>query len=221
MKNAIFTMFAGVVLAFSATGFAQSQGKEITKEEYYGPWRAALQKARTLSRRNVSKTEILKDGKVSATDEWTYEYVLPDRIRYIHKETEGDITRQTEQIDMGKTKYCRRGNGPWEKIQSPCIGGGAGGIPSTISASYSVENTKADKQDVKLFRQYITYKDTFSKNKENEGLSYYETKYWLSKDGLLIKEEIRYGFVDSKMVKRITVGTYEYDQNIKIEAPIK
>lgn len=221
MKITKYIVLTAICLVFSATSFAQFQGKEITKEEYYGPWRAAQQKGRTLSRRKVSKTEILKDGKVSATDEWTYESVLPDRIRYIHTETEGDRVRRTEEINIGKTKYCRRENGPWENVSASCIGGGVGGISNTLSFRYSKETIKPNKEDVQLFRQYITYKDTYSKTKDTEGLSYYETKYWLSKDGLLITEEFRYGLIDSNTVKRITVDTYEYDPNIKIEAPIK
>lgn len=216
MKSRIYLTLVAICLALSLNTLAQD--KEITRDEYFGPWREALQKGRTLSRRKVSKTEMFKDGKVSATDESTYEYVLPDRIRYIHIETEGDRVRRTEEISIGKTKYCRRENGPWENRS--CIGGGVGGISNTISFRYSVETVKLNNENVKLFRQYITYKDNYSKNKDTEGLSFYETNYWLNKDGLFIREEFRYGLVDSKKLKRITVDIYEYNpKDLKIEAP--
>ena len=208
-------------MLFVSASAGLTQTKEITRDEYYAPWRAAFLKARGLSRRHVSKTEVYKDEKVSETDEWLYENVVPDRIRYVHVETSGGKTRRTEEIDIAQSKYCKRDDNAWEQVKSPCIGGGAGGVPNTLSATYSVENIKLDNQDRKLYRQYITYKNTFSKNKENEGLSYYETKYWLNKEGLIVREEYEYGMVDTKKLDRATIDTYEYESNIKIEAPIK
>ena len=197
-----------------------SQSKEITKEEYYGPWRAALQKARGLNRRNISKTEIYKDGKLSATDEWQYEYDLPDKIRYIHIENRDGKSYRTEQIDIGKAKYCKQDDKPWEKTESPCIGGGAGGVPNTQSIKYTVETVRLGDKDERLFTQFITYKNTFNKE-ENQGLSFYVTRYWLAADGLISRGEINYGKVDTKRIDRLTIDTYEYDSKIKIVAPIK
>ena len=125
-------------------------------------------------------------------------------------------------INIGGAKYCKRDAGAWELVTSSCIGGGAGGVPNPSSFSYSIEKTTLDGLETKLYRQYITYKDTYSANKDKEGLSSYETKYWLNKNGLIVREEINDGLVEPKRLNRVTIDTHEYNpKNLKIEAPIK
>ncbi|MBL8180498.1 MAG: hypothetical protein JNL64_02680 [Blastocatellia bacterium] len=209
----LITLFS--VLAVSA------QVKEITKDEYYSPWRAAIQKARGLNRRKISKTEIYKNGKISATDEWLYEYVLPDKIRYVHLEKRDGKSYRTEQVDIDKLKYCKQDDKPWELVEGPCIGGGAGGVPNAQSIKYTVETVRSGNNDAKLFTQYITFKDPFTKE-SNIGLSFYESKYWLGSDGFIIREERKYGLAETKRIDRLTVDTYEYNpKDLMIEAPIK
>jgi hypothetical protein len=210
---------ACVLLTSAFALFAQE--KEITKDEYYSPWRAARTKARELNRRNISKTERFIDGKVSDTDEWRYEYDGKDKIHYVHIVNSNGKTFRTEEITIGQTRYCKKNDGPWEQVTSSCIGGGASSMPNTKSVKYTVEKAKLSNKEVSLYVEYITYKDTFSKNEANEGLSYNDSRFWLSKDGLIVREERSSGLIDPKRLNKVTVDTYEYDTRIRIEAPIK
>lgn len=220
MRTIIYLTVVALCLVLSENSLAQSN--EITRDEYDGPWRTALEKARTLPRRNISKTEIFQDGKVLAIDEWIYEYVPPERIRYIHIETKGGTTQRKEEVNIGKVKYCRKDSGHWEIVQGSCVGGFVSGISNSISTNYSVENSLLDKEEVKIFSEYSLFQNGVSRNNNNVILTYSENKYWLGRDGLLIREETRAGLVDGKTTDRITVGTYEYNpKDLKIEAPIK
>jgi len=217
----ILTVFLAAVSA--AGQVTASQATEISHGQYYASWRAASEKARGLNRRHVSRTEVYKDGKVAETDEWLYEYVLPDKIRYVHTDSIDGKPVRTEQIDIGANKYCKKGEGAWESVKSGCIGGGTGGaVPNTSSLRFTIEKVNVDGKELTLYSQYITYKNISSKTKDTEGLSYYEEKYWLNKDGLLLRQEHRNGLIDPKTLDRSTVDTYEYNpKDLKIEAPIK
>lgn len=126
-------------------------------------------------------------------------------------------------IEIGDSYYCRKNDGEWVRSKSACgTGGGIGGGPSDVrSSKYTVEEIKIDKKKAKLYTSYITYKNTFSPRSDKENLYYWENKFWLNSDGFVIREELKRGLLSPERLDEQESKTYEYDPNIKIEAPIK
>lgn len=212
----------GILLLFSTLAcFAQS--KAISHDDYWTPYRDALEKARKISRRQILKTEKYKDGKVTKTDEWLYEYIMPDAIHFTHTEASGGKTLRTEEINIGPAKYCKRGDEPWATITSYCIVGSASvGVSNILSEQFGLEKSKLDGRDTKQYRWFVTNKDSRYSSNDDQWVAYFETKYWLDKDGLIIREENRHGMLDPDRIDVLTIETYEYDPiGLKIEAPIK
>ena len=219
MRKSIFLLLIVSVLVSFASAFGQV--KEIERDEYYKAFREASAKSRTVSRRNVqSITGLRNDNPFS--EEWTYEYQLPDRVRYLHVITFGGITRRVEQIDIADVKYCRRDDGEWALSKSYCIGGSAFGGPSgVISERFERENIIHGGQDLIRFGQYITYKNSFSETAASDGPSFWKSTFWVDRSGRLVRSEASRGLVTGPKVSYESKERIEYDRNIKIEAPIK
>ncbi len=210
------------IICFAASINVFSQAKQISKEDYYQPYREALSKKDDLSRRNLTKQENYRDGKLFSTTEITDEYLKPDRRHYLEVEKFADYTNKDELIKIGKIYYCRRNDGEWKQYQSWCSGGSASGLSNIVSSEYTVEDSNVSDQKVKLYRNYTTYKNTYSPDKDKEGLSYSESKYWLDKNGFILRQEIKSGLLEPQRIYRQQTDSYEYNpKNLKIEAPIK
>ncbi len=219
--NTFHILYVACILSMCAV-VSFGQEKEITSDEYYTRARAARDKGRGLNRHQISKTTRVKDGKMTNAEEWQYKFDLPGRIHYVHIVNSNGKASRTEEINIDGAKYCKMGDAPWEQITGSCImGSGLSSGPSPESTKYTVEKVRLNKKEITLYRQYIIYKNNSSENKENEGRSFYESKFWLSKDGLIIREERSDGLIEPKRINRVTIDTYEYDPQIKIEAPIK
>jgi hypothetical protein len=220
MRSSICLTLLLVGFVFTATSFAQE--KEVTKNEYLASWRDAFDKARTLTRR-VTQIVTNHESEMPDIDEWRYEYVMPDKSRLTNIRTkDGKVTR-IEQIDIGNTKYCKKGDGEWELSEGYCIGGSGMGGPSNIASNrYYLEKKNINGKEIRVFRNYITYTNKFSPTHETEGLTFSETTFWLNRDNLIIREEIRTGLVNKGKARRTNVSSYEYNpKDLKIEAPIK
>ncbi len=203
--------FALILIATCCASVGFAQIKEITNEEYYTPLRAALQKAVKLNRCVQSATLRYNGGKTDI-EEWDYEYALPDKDRLVHTETVDDKVQRTEQIDIGKIKYCKKDDGPWEIPKGYCIAGsGNGGPPNIISTKYTIEKVDLPTRHITIFRETITYKNIYSPNKETEGNSFWYSNYWLDENGLIIREETKIGLVKGETLNRKTITSYTYD----------
>lgn len=199
-----------------------AQTKEITDKEFYQSYRTALQNGKEISRRSVTKRENLRDGILSSKEEYVSAYLLPDKKFYSHKEIFSDKTQTVELIQIGEVYYCRRNNEDWKQSKSWCAAGGSGfGLPNKTSSKFTVEVVKSGDEKLKLYREYTTYKNTYSPNKDKEGLSYWQKKFWINEAGLVIKEESENGLIEPVQIRWTQVETYEYNPNdLKIEAPI-
>jgi hypothetical protein len=212
------------IFCFAAALNVFGQAKEITRERYYQPFREALKKGNEITRRNLTRRENYADGKLSSTEEFINEFVKPDKRRYVHIEKFADRTSKVELIQIGETYYCRRDDGAWKQSGRTWCGDGSGngGISNIASSKFTVEETKLKDQTVKFYHQYTTYKNTYSPDKDKEGLSYWDSKYWLNNDGLIIREESADGLLQPERIYWKQTETYEYDpKDLKIEAPIK
>ena len=151
-----------------------------------------------------------------------YEYHLPDRIRYLHLETVDGKTKRTEQINIGETKYCRKGDAEWTLTKTYCVGGsGSGGPSSIVKEVFRREKTRLQGKPSLVYLEKITYRNVHSKTAESDGLSFWESKYWIDNEGFIRRYETRRGLVKDLTASFEMVETYEYDPRIKIEAPIK
>ena len=208
------------VFIFSLSSSAFGQIKEIERDEYWKAFRDAHARSRSDSRRVTQLINGTRNDK-PYSEIWIYEYQLPDRIRYVHIRTYSGTERRSEQIDIGNTKYCRNDNGTWEQVKSPCIGGSASGGPSGImSERFERERIKSDGRDQVRFEQHITYKNSYSKTTDSDGPSFIRSTFWVDSSGRLVRYESSRGLVKGPTVTYRNIETYEYDPNIKIEAPI-
>ncbi|MBK9165238.1 MAG: hypothetical protein IPM21_15290 [Acidobacteria bacterium] len=218
MRTSISLLVTIFICSLCSVAFGQI--KEIKSDEYRKAFGDAHSKSRVVSRRVTQSISGTRNDK-PYSEVWTYEYQLPDRIRYVHITTYSGKERRTEQIEIGDTKYCRRDNGKWELIKGPCIGGSVSGGPSgIISERFEREKSKKDGKDQVRFGEYITYKNNYSKTADSDGPLFWNSSFWVDSSGRLVRNEISTGFVKGPIVTYQNIETIEYDPNIKIEAPI-
>lgn len=211
-----------LIFSFGLTINALSQAKEISREEYFQQYRDGLTKRRAADRRNFTKIENYTNGKLFSTTEITDEFLNPNKRHYLEINKYSDKTYKSELIQIDKTYYCRRNDGEWKRSESWCSGGSASGLSNIESSKFTVENVKINDQNLKLYREYTIYKNTFSPDKDKEGLSYWDSKLWLNKEGFIVRQEINSGLLEPERIYRKQTETYEYNpKNLKIEAPIK
>jgi hypothetical protein len=210
------------IFCLAILGNAFGQTKEITSEEYYQPFRDAFKKGRDISHRNITRKENYQDGKLRSTEEFIDEFVGSDKRRYVHIEKLTDRTRKIELIKIGTTFYCRRDDGEWKRSANWCADGSASGLSNIVSSKFTVEKGKLNSQNVKLYEQYTTYKNVYSPDKDKEGLSYWQNRFWLDDQGFMVQEEIISGLLEPERLYWKQTETYEYNpKDLKIEAPLK
>ena len=212
-----------ITLCLGMTISVFGQTKEISKEDYYQKLREAVKKRFETSRRENTKINSFKDGKLSDTVEIFSENIVPDKSHYVSIEKFGDRTVKRESISINKVQYCKKDDGEWKKSNVYCGYGAGNGGPSKIASNkYTVERMKLNKKEVKLYQQYTVYKNIYSPNKDKEGMSYWQQKMWIDKNGFLLREEMESGLIEPKQVYTQNIIDYEYDpKNLIIEVPIK
>lgn len=211
-----------LIFCFSLTISAFSQTKEITREDYYQPFRLGLKKKSATSRRVITRQENYREGKLFSTTEITDEFLVPNKRHYMEVEKFADHTNKSELIQIGEVYYCRRNDGELKQSQSWCSGGSASGLSNIVSSKFTVEDTKINNKTSKFYKNYTIYKNIHSPNKDKEGLSYYQHNFWIDSNGFILREEMRSGLLEPERIYRQMTNIYEYNpQNLKIEAPIK
>jgi len=141
------------------------------------------------------------------------ERIPPDRFRRLEEFND----RKVEIIRVGEHGYIRENNDDWKEEPGPVISPNGCG-PLVESAIYKViENSNLDGQTVDLYE--MTKKLNYISCGDN-GKFESTGRYWISKDGLLLKTEEIYQDVEKQYVKR-SVTIYEHDPTINIEAPVE
>ncbi len=193
----------------------------VTKDEYSKSIREAQAKGRNLPNRKNQSIKSRWNG-VETSEEWTYISQPPGRIHFIHVKTVDGKSTRIEQINIDGVKYCKRDSRDWAISESYCIGGsGSGGPSNIITETFAKETVSFEGEKATLLTNSITYKNQYSKTADTDGPSYWETKYWLSSDGLILRYESRKGLASDPKPTSTIVERYEYDPKIKVEAPIK
>lgn len=212
-----------LIICFGMTANCFGQIKQISREDFYQQSREANKKRFANSRREITQIKDYKDGNTVSTVEFTSEHLVPDKYHYISIEKYSDRTTKFESISINKVQYCRKNDGNWEKSKSYCgYGSGSGGPSNIVETKYTVEETKLNSKKVKLYQEYTTYKNIYSPDKDKEGLSYWQERFWLDKDGFILRKETEKGLIEPRKSNyQEEITNYEYDpRDLKIEAPI-
>jgi hypothetical protein len=212
MRKKLFFFILFCLLPASAA-FAQT--KKIDHEEFYKPYRAALKSFYENSYRKKVRFEDYKNGVLESTSDWTYEYIKPDRKRYVEVRTLGNNISRAESIDIGLAKYCRKNDGEWKIASGFCGTGSGSGGPSHIkSETFTVENAWVDGRKVKIYRNRNVYE------REELGLAFWQTTFWLDEKGNLLRDETKVGLLEPERLSWTSDSRFEYGPvDLKIEAP--
>lgn len=206
-----------IFLFLAAAAVSVAAQQQISRDEYYRQFYAARRKSSEKTRREIVKEESYKAGKVEKTEEILDEFVAPDRRHYVYaSKIGGKDNLKFELIQIGSTYYCRD-EGKWRKSTSWCANGSArGDIPDIVSSEFTSEEAKLDNRGATLYRQNTTYENTYMPGRV---LSYLKENFWVGGDGLLLRLEMEYGTVKPAEINSKAAHIYEYDANIKIQAP--
>ncbi len=206
---------------------AYGQRKEISKQEFSDAYSKAGGKTQTLAYRIISKSEAYRGDELQSFTNDTSEFVPPDKNHFVSemKMVNANKIFVIETIRIGEDRYKKESGGNWTKLPSNVA------KPTNPISNKSVENSAKfyltenalfGQQTANLYELAVEFKHTSNApatNKIKESTSYRSEKRWISRDGLLLKMELEDEFPEvPKRVSRRT-WTYEYDPNIKIEAP--
>lgn len=157
-------------------------------------------------------------------EKYINEIIPPDRSHFVVEKKTAKGIERTEYIDIGKERFIKENGGEWKKFEPTGSGVGSGsgsgsGVEPKIETSVKnilKKGETVNKQTVDLYqivtnRKYIyptkTYTDVQTES------------YWFDRSGRFVKTLEEYNDGETKTVSRKT-ETYEYDPNIKIEAPV-
>ena len=146
----------------------------------------------------------------------TTEVAPPDRRRTISVFKSPSLNSKTETVWIGSKGYTRKEDGAWEDFK-PNIKAITGGIYNTAKASFKfIEKTSINDQAVNVYESTRQYAPDANGAEMLEKM-----RYWITDTGVFLKRlsEIESTGKNLKMLSRTTT-TYEYVQDIKIEAPI-
>jgi hypothetical protein len=207
---------AGLVCLVISNGSAQ---KRLVESKSLSDALSRAGERTSEKQKNVeSITEEYADGTVILRTIASSQFVSSDRYRsYLKTERLGKGTEK-EVIRIGDVIYTRENDGPWIKeFRSPfaglelCCGLQS---PSRIVSQVSVESVFLGNFQSDLYER-LTIKEGKS------GLEMIESRYWIGLEGFLLQEEEVEGTFSPRVVKNRRLVKYDYEPNIKIEAPIK
>ena len=161
-----------------------------------------------------------RDAKVESVTTKIFELIPPDKRREVEEIKSPTENSRVERIWDGKNLYQKENDGEWVKYLGGNSGGGSftsGRVTTTykFSGKETLNNRTAAVYESESRR--VANKFTRTSQYQVEYIT--KTKHWISEDGLLLKTIKESEIVGSKALSRET-AIYEYDSNIKIEAPI-
>lgn len=187
---------------------------EIAQQEFWAKIYSGRTQGEKFDRRETVTVNTLKNGKLSQESRSLREYVLPDKAHYTNVEIANGSSKKTEQIEIGKDKYCKKKKAQWTKENCREMKLTGGSSPTT--KRFTVQTVTYNGKSVTLYTEYQTYEE------DKKDPSFQEFKYWMDKKNRALREEVNYGKINSKRVTWRSIITYEYEPNgLKIEAPIK
>jgi hypothetical protein len=168
-------------------------------------------------------------GKLAASSEkYISETIPPDRSRFItEKKTKNGVVERTEYISIGNQRFIKKHGGNWEIFKPAGGGSGVGsGAGGGKIEDFKIETSSVNKlkRGVTLNKQKTDYYETVTTTKfvypTRTVVNYSKEGYWFDAKGRYVKAVEEHFSGESKFMRRKTTD-YEYDADIKIEAPIK
>jgi len=216
-----FIVFTTLVSATVIVG----QLRDITEAELNRLISEATEKRMGLSQREKTSTVGYDAGDSSET---LYELGPNNSMHFVRVRRTKGVETKNESISIGGTNYTRQKDGSWIKEPRQGTGSGSGlgfGSGSGTASSIKPETTteyrfigsdKIDGQRTSRYRKTHIVKFT---NRTPVLTRKVVDEYWFNTDGLLLKESHEDLFVESNRSYK-SVTEYEYDNDIKITAPI-
>jgi len=205
----IFKLGSLSILIFFAASILSAQQKSDDSKEFDVIYRKSFELRREKPNRIKTTSETFDNDGVTLKEKYVSvnEAIPPDRSYYSSTSEVNSVTKKSESIKIGEKRFVRRDGGEWKIDDSKGIYGvGAEGRKSVKL----IEKTTFNNQTVNVYE--VKGNDSSSL----DGDSDFTAKYWFNEAGLLLKEESENIFAD-KIVRRVSI--YEFDANIKIEAP--
>ena len=199
-------------LSFSKSIYAQK--RLISGDEF----RSAIEKAEKISgvfpRRHIIKEIFYENGKILKIVDFLWEAMSSENYRIIKTEKSNDNMKKYEEIRVGLDVFKRENDAGWKKEDWEFNHGLVEQDIQIIGCSEFTKELVGENQNT-LSLNY------FSIGKDNSGLNYDEETFLIGETGFLIKKDFFKGQLNPRNVKWHQTFIYEYDPNIKIEAPIK
>ena len=225
MKNNI-VIACLLILIFSLFSSVSAQEKKISEQEFVALRKNASEKIKDKSYR----VKMTSESSTIVTDpapSWFTTSIIEltsDGYHNVYETKSADKVTRNEEIKVGNRKYTRLNNDAWKEVTTVTSQNGSGSGIVTVTLAKSEKNVEwkykgkksLNGQNTDLYEVKTTTK---FKLKDKDITSIFTERFWLSQDGLILKTES-----ESERNKKVfshTVYEYEYDPNIKIEAPIK
>lgn len=228
ISSSIFVLitFLGLNLSIFA------QGVRIRHEDFTAAHQKAFEQLKGKPQRIIAKSVSRLEKSTNSFESFN-EIIPPDKRRFLWnqkaepKHSSSEIF--TETIEIGQKRFTRIMNGAWKEEAIPPksenkIQNDKPQTEKTLE-HYFLGETTYDGKPADLYEVVIRdrLKTKQPSGEETETLVLMKTKYWFGKNGLWIRDESEYEFsdaVNNKVTNRQQMTrTYDYDPNIKIEAP--
>lgn len=215
--SAVFLL--GLLLGGLTVAAAQEE-REITAQEFKDLEIRGYQKLKGRTYRMTMLNETFTDRDLSPEiiNTMMSETVQPDRRRFVSEIKSPTINSKVETVWLDGKGYKRKNDGPWEETSPGSGVGSASGTPIirklTRETYRFVGKSALNNQTAGLYES-IRHHSNSSTGQETIST----TKFWISEDGLLLKTLSEFETVGNKSLMRMQI-VYDYDPNIKIEAPV-
>lgn len=187
------------------------QKKDISESEFWIAVQRSREKAEGFNHRKTRKVVEFEGAKITRSNEWLTEVVLPDRKRWVDKSKVGAKTSITEQITIGQATYCRKNRGPW--LMKDCREMTLSGGGSNISQSFSIDEALLNGNKVSHYVYYRTF------GKESDP-NFDKFECWIDANGRIQRELASVGSIRTGKLFSRNTASYEYNpKDLKIEAP--
>ncbi len=205
------TIFLLAFCCFGLVTHVCSQQNQITRADFIEASETSRIKSWKLSRRLKIKNEYYASDKLTQVETTTTEFIPPDKWHTVTETKIGKKVSLIEFITIGKDINSKKDNGEWRKGGS---GFGSGsGIGNIQNEQFTVEKTKFNNQNVKIYESISIYLNSTGQK------AYFKISKWINNHDLLIKEEDENGLINPSKIVDHQIEVYEYDPSIKIEAP--
>ena len=210
-RKAVLVIF--VCLCFTFSAYSQ-QRRIINGDEFFSTVENAEKKSRVFPRRHLVTGENYSNGEIVKTTNFLWEAVSDERQRIVSVEKVGTTTSKLETIEIGLDVYKRVNDGAWRKEEWKYNHGVTEERSELLGCSETaVESTVFRNQNARIF-------ETFQIGTEGGALTYTQERFWIDGNGNLLKQETIYGLLNPRSIISRRELIYEYNVNIKIEAPI-